>query len=155
LKDKDTDTQLALVVAAVPQLINNLGDRDLDVRMAVAESLGQIGPPARAAVPALTLAVNQGDAEMREKAILALQGIGQASVTAIPALIDVMGQEGYFQLGGGRGTGTKVRRAAAELLGQFGKDASAAVPALRKALQDPDAETREAAAGALLRITNP
>jgi len=45
-----------------------------------------------------------------------------------------------------------VRQTAADLLGRFGPAAVAAVPALRRALDDSDAEVRRAATDALLSI---
>ncbi|MGH7162395.1 MAG: HEAT repeat domain-containing protein, partial [Planctomycetota bacterium] len=49
----------------------------------------------------------------------------------------------------------KVREAAAEALGESGKDAASAAPALREALQDPERAVRLAAARALERIEPP
>jgi HEAT repeat protein len=46
----------------------------------------------------------------------------------------------------------EVRAAAARALGKLGKMAAKAAPALQKALDDPDAEVRLAAAEALLLL---
>src|SRR5262245_27670468 len=151
--EADKPRQLALLQTAVPALVQLLSTRDLDVRMAVEETIEKYGPAAQEAVPLLTKYINNGDAESREKAILALQGVGLASRPAIPELIEALGRKTYAQVSGSRGSGAKVRRAAAELLGKFGKEASAAIPALRKALADEDEDVRRAATDALLQIT--
>ena len=95
-----------------------------------------------------------GDVEIRVAVVEALKDIGLASAPAIPELIKALGHPDG-----------RVRRAAAELLGQFGtadpKDKAAAAalqaartaePQLRRLLDDADPEVRRAASDALLRL---
>ena len=51
--------------AAVPALIEALGDEDAGVRRHAASLLGKIGPGAEAAVPALIAALKDEDGEVR------------------------------------------------------------------------------------------
>jgi len=127
---------------AVPALALALSDPDLDVRVTAASTLEAYGPAARAAIPALADGAGRGDPEFRRAAMYALQAIGsEASRAALPNLIVDL-----------RSDDPRVRRTAAETLGHFGAAARNAVPALRLALQDEDADVRQAASDALLSI---
>jgi HEAT repeat protein len=72
---------------AVPALIERLWDDDVTVRSAAAESLGRIGPEAKAAVPALQamLADDQGE-DLHSVAAEALSLIGPVARAAVPTL---------------------------------------------------------------------
>jgi HEAT repeat protein len=127
---------------AVRGLTDLLCYPDLDVRLAGVTALAAFGPLARDAVPVLVKVVlSKDDDDMRVGAIRALEMIGTDAAPAIPALITVLSQ----------GT-DRVRRAAAVLLGKFGPAARSALPALRRALNDPDADTRRFASDAILSI---
>jgi HEAT repeat protein len=115
---------------------------DLDVRLAGVTALAAFGPLARDAVRALiNIVLRRDDDDMRVGAIRALEAIGTDAAPAIPALISVLTQGS-----------DRVRRAAAVLLGKFGPAARSALPALRRALNDPDADTRRFASDAILSI---
>ena len=60
----------------VSALIQALKDDDRDVRMEAAESLGEIGPEAKAAVPALIQALKDDNFNVRRGAAMALLTIG-------------------------------------------------------------------------------
>jgi HEAT repeat protein len=130
---------------AVPALVRLLRDPDLDVRLAAIETLGRFGPPARDAATALAGAVTSGDVEQRIAAIAGLEGIGKdAAGVAIPALTQALGA-----------ADPRLKRAAAASLERYaeagidlGPDA---IAALRRALNDPDADVRRFASDALLR----
>jgi HEAT repeat protein len=49
----------------------------------------------------------------------------------------------------------RVRQVAAEALGRFGPAAGSALPALQRALSDPDPDVRRVAGDAILDIENP
>ena len=110
-----------------------------------ADTLGEIGPQAREAIEALVINVGDGDAENRIKAMNALVRIGgNAGERATPKLVEAL-----------RDADVRIRRVAAETLGQFGPSASAALPALRSALRDIDATVRLNASEAILSIAPP
>ena len=130
---------------AVPALARSLSDPDIDVRLTAAATLEGYGSGARAAIPALATAVAKGDSDVRRAAMYALQAVGpEASRAATPYLMASL-----------RNDDPRVRRTAAETLGSFGPQARNAVPALRRALQDEDADVRQAASDALLNIMPP
>jgi HEAT repeat protein len=61
--------------AAVPALSRHLKDADRNAREAAAESLGNIGPDAKASIPALTEALKDEDAAVRQAAGAALKKV--------------------------------------------------------------------------------
>jgi len=110
-------------------------------RSAAAESLGAIGPAARAALPSLlTTALNSNDAA-RVYAIDALGQIHSDAGTVVPALINCLtdGKPG-------------IRAVAARALGYFGSNAQQAIPELSKLLEDQDRSIRKAAEQAMRQI---
>ncbi|MCI0458128.1 MAG: HEAT repeat domain-containing protein [Gemmataceae bacterium] len=126
----------------VPGLASLVSDPDLEVSKEAADTLGGFGAEAKGAVPALIRATGVGDAEMRVKAITTLGTLGaEVASPAVPALIAALGHPDE-----------RVRREAARSLGKFGAAARPARDALRRALDDPDAEARAAASDALLSI---
>jgi HEAT repeat protein len=113
-----------------PALIEALHSADRDVRRAAARSLGQLG---KSAFPALgkAKALQDPDPEARRLVIEALSWMGQAAVAPLTAAL--------------KDKSADVRRAAARSLGNLGKDAQSAVPALEIAASDPVEEVRTAA----------
>lgn len=93
------------------------------------------------AAPAIVAALSEADPAALEKVRAAVQ-------IAAPAARDMVGP----LVQGLRHAEPSVRLGAATALGALGSSASAAVPALRSALDDPDAGVRDAAAAALKRI---
>jgi HEAT repeat protein len=79
---------------------------------------------------------------VRAEAAFGLMGYLPPPTEAVPALLAALGQE----------TDKKVRVALIRTLGHVGPGARAAVPALRTAVRDPDADIRDAAASALSLI---
>jgi HEAT repeat protein len=126
---------------AVAGLAPLLKDDNADARLGAAAALQRYGAAARGAVAELSAAVKEGDDEVRLRAIAALAAIGpEAGKDAVAALVKAL-QAGE----------PDVRAAAAGALGQVAPGDKAAREALRKALDDPDAEVRGAASAALLR----
>jgi HEAT repeat protein len=131
--------------AATPGLSGLLFHPDLDVRLAAAKALEQMGPYAREAVPALARAILDGDAEARMAVMYALVSIGPKNTAeAIPNLIKSLSVE--------VAPDARLRRTAAEALGKLGPAARSALPALRRALGDDDSEVRVNASDAILNI---
>ena len=128
---------------SVRQIACLLADPDLSVRISTAQTLETIGALAREVAPALALAVSQGDVEARIPAMYVLHRLPpEAAQAAVPQLADVL-----------RHPDPRLRRAAAETLGRIGPLARPALPALRRALGDEDAEVRVLASDAILNIS--
>ena len=72
---------------AIPMLIDALKDKDAVVRGEIAESLGFIGPDAKAATPAVRALLRDSIPEVRSKAAFALGGFGEDAKAAVPDLI--------------------------------------------------------------------
>ena len=149
-------------VAALARLVM---DEDPDVSVAAAITLQGIGKPAAdaidalpeeeraASLDALSLAVTNGgrtaapnrDVETRLLAMRVLVSLGgNPARHSIPRLIEALTDPD-----------ARVRRAAAETLGQFGPGARDALPALRAALRDEHSEVRLMASEAILSIDPP
>ncbi|HEY0670879.1 MAG TPA: HEAT repeat domain-containing protein [Longimicrobiales bacterium] len=122
---------------AVQSLIGALSDKDADVRLSAAQSLG--GLEDERAIIALSNALrNDSDARVRKMAAWALGNIEDAR--AIPALTHALRNDRDIE----------VRRTAVWALGQI--EDRAAVPALSDAMRDNDAEVRSMAIWALGQI---
>jgi HEAT repeat protein len=72
--------------AAVPDLVEALGDPDSSLRVAAAMALENMGPAAADAVPALTKAIGAREPAVRQAAVKALGAIGPAAEAALPTL---------------------------------------------------------------------
>jgi HEAT repeat protein len=146
--ERDLKTALPVLVRlGMPALTEALKDKHEGTRAAAAAAVGKIGPDARDALPLLLEIAKDKKADRltREYAVRSLvrvSGPGDAA-TLLPTLIDALGDAGAH---------ADVRKAAAEMLARLGKDASGAVLALGKALQDKDANVRRAVAYALEKI---
>jgi hypothetical protein len=110
----------------VPLLTTALRDGDWSVRKRAAESLGRMGPSAKAAVPALFALLSSE--EDRDAARGALREIDAVGPEALPALIKAL------EVDDGR-----VRYYAVFYLGKLGPAAKEALPALRR-LTDDDSD---------------
>ncbi len=113
-------------------------DVQASVRGMAAVRLGKLGPPAAGAAPALADALADPDEGVRRKAADALVALGAAAVTPAAGKLDA--------------ADAGVRRLAVFVLGKLGPDAKPALDALRKRLQDPDAEVKQLAELAIRRI---
>ena len=148
LRNRDGSTAYLAAVAlgdlgaqaerAVPGLVAAVGHSDDDTRRAAAYSLGRIGA---IAIPAIRGALAHGDDRTKCQAVEALGWIGPA---AVGPLIDALVNPN-----------PPTRRSAARALGRLGAAAKEAEPALVKAVNDPQAEVRDAAAEALRQIRSP
>jgi len=119
------------------ELIQQLQNDDVQVRMRAAGALGNLGPRAKQAIPALAnvLQDSNEDHNVHSRAVQALTGMGPE---ALPALIKAL-QDGK----------TIVRRFAAGALVGMGPEA---VPALIAALEDEDRNVRVISVQSLGRI---
>ncbi len=134
----------AMGTPAVGALIGALRDGDWRIRDRAAETLGDMGLPARAALPALMQAIQDESEEVRSHAAEALGTVGQLEPTTAPALIS-----------GLRDENERVRCNATLALARLGAHAKDAVDALQAVLSDEDRYVRGDAAHALHRIGTP
>jgi len=128
-------------VADVPVLVQGLDDKNPHNRADAADELGLIGRAARDAVPALALRVAQ-DADPL------------VAVRAAEALLRIDPHEKFvaFLSSALEHEQAKVRRAAAQSLGNVGALAVTALPKLIDCLKDSDGDVRWAAVATLGRI---
>jgi HEAT repeat protein len=154
-----------------------IDDPDEETSHAAILALAAIGPAAKEAVPALVEALKQPDRSDRFAIIYALGTIGKAAAAAKPALLAILGDStdeaavvaawSLVKIDPSPAVTAKtvpvltsaltsplpiIRRGAAEALGESGRAAKAAVPALERALKDADNSVRDAAAAAIKRI---
>ncbi|MGO8670387.1 MAG: HEAT repeat domain-containing protein [Capsulimonadaceae bacterium] len=131
----------APTVSDIPDLIRALKDPDPRIRIDAAGALGRIGPPAAPAVSALGDAIKGVDVGVTDFAAGALVRIGTA---ALPTLETAL-----------HDPDARVRRCAANALGQMGPPAAPAATALAAALTDARPVVRGAAAFSLGEIGPP
>jgi HEAT repeat protein len=121
--------ECALALAAIgsetiPILAKALTNANANIRAEAASGIGFLGTDAEPLTPTLIHLTKDKDRSVRISAILALK-VGSNSST-VPRLIQLL--EDPDEL---------VRKLAAEVLGEIGKGADAAVPALEKTARDP------------------
>jgi hypothetical protein len=105
--------------AAVPVLIDLLGDEDDEVRYWSCSTLFWIGPDASEAVPTLATMLRSDNLYDRRNAVHALAAIGPKSGAALPELIEALKEEDAY-----------VNWHAAFALAELGPEAKEAMPAL-------------------------
>jgi HEAT repeat protein len=127
---------LAEMEVAIPALRDALKGKDAAIRQRVVQVLGSLGVPA---VEALRVALKDELFEVRMETLRSLVDIGKPAI--VPALGDALGD-----------SRVEIRRAAARVLGQLGRNAKAAVPALTGALKDKDDEVLGSVALTLAQI---
>jgi HEAT repeat protein len=128
------DAEDRIVKELVPVLIENVSDKNDDVRRDAIFVLSVLGRSARAALPTLIECLELADESsgwIRD----ALRGIGPESV---PPLLDLA-----------KNPDPRVRKRAVEALGEFHGSSSAPIPILIEALSDKDEEVRREAAVSL------
>jgi len=161
--------------AAIPTLIEALDDREGAVRAMAARVLAWHGAKAAKAVPALIRAYEQGSGWVSAQAADTLRCLGPAAQAAVPALRKGLKDSDHLETramtaralwlldpGGADMVPVLVevleqddhggRYSAIETLGWMKERARAAVPALRKMLEDPRMHYRNEVALNLFRI---
>jgi HEAT repeat protein len=137
------------------ELLRGLENSNPGARAMAATSLSRMGPGAEPAVPSLARALADQNLNVRYWAASALKAVGPAAHAAVTDLVKTLDTfpGGSPALDGPVRYYADVRSGAAEALGAIGSRATGAVPALKKALNDPDPAVRGAVAEALQRIT--
>jgi hypothetical protein len=129
-------------ISAVPDLMQIYQTNGSPTcQSAVIESLGAIGPGAKAAVPLLAASMKSPFSENRTVTLIALAQIHAAPDLVVPVFINSLADRNPI-----------TRQFAARGLGTFGPDASAAVPVLLEMLNLPDSSLRDRAVEALKQI---
>jgi HEAT repeat protein len=158
--------------AAIPELTKLMNDPEITARAdRAAVSLAKMG---KLAMPTFLTALTNGAVHVRSRAAFHLQDLGTNALPAVPMLVKTLADEDWipaqaacWTLGALRAEPELVVPALAKLvegpkagcrmpalvaLGRFGAEARAALPAVVKALNDSDAEVREAATNAVRKI---
>ena len=72
------------------ELVQQLGQGDVEARRAAARALGKLGDQASSALPTLHDAVSDADAEVRRLSIYALGQLGTTAESSLPALTEAL-----------------------------------------------------------------
>ncbi len=131
--------------AAAPAAVAALADTDLQVQQTAAYALGKIGPGAKEAVAPLKKLTASTDDLVKLTAIWALLQIGPRSDDLVKMALPLL-------TAGLKSTQELVRIEAAISLGEIGKGAATALPALEAAANDPSSSVRGAASEAIKKI---
>jgi HEAT repeat protein len=121
----------------VPLLRDAVTDRDISVRIASVEALGELGAEARV-VPLLTTALEDRDLSVR---LTAEESLARGGAESVPQLIEAL-----------RSPSTKVRLGVVRALALMGPAANVATKALESIKGGTDAALSKAAAAALSEI---
>ena len=132
---------------AIPSIIEALKNQDANVRSNAVNVLAEIGLAAKAAVPAIEEALKDQDVNVRSNASNALVKIRMSIIAneknikheqevEVLRLIKVLKGDNYNDDQFLQGVRYKDHYMAAEMLGNIGPNAKAAIPALREALKD-------------------
>lgn len=125
-------------LVTVDDLIVSLNDKDVTTRINAAVSLAEKGSDALVALPYLIDCLNDEKHEMRKTVSDAVISFGQE---AIPYLLGAL-----------KNDDPNIRRNAAYCLGEIGKPAEAAIPALKKLLHDSNKQVTWVADNAIKKI---
>ncbi|MCX6093410.1 MAG: HEAT repeat domain-containing protein [Candidatus Bipolaricaulota bacterium] len=119
---------------AVPHLLEALRNGTAVARREATNALGRIRPVSPEALAALVFALEDDDRDLRSSVVCALGAIGpEGRGTAVPALARAL-----------EDTDPSVRRWAVGALAEFRTEAREALPALARALADPELRSRAA-----------
>jgi HEAT repeat protein len=163
---------------AVPELIAIVNGQDAKLKMEALFAIAAIGPGAGAATPAATAALKHADPHVQQTAAYALGKIGPAAKDAVAPLKQLTASNddlvkltavwALLQIGprsddlvkmalpllsaGLKSQQELVRIEAAMSLGEIGKPAASALPALEGAANDTSSSVRSAVADAIKKI---
>ncbi len=130
---------------AMNTLIECVKGTDVNARQQAVQFLGTLGKSARDAAPALRRTLRDPSIPLRVAAAGALWKITGETETSVPVLVKALKPSPI----------NYARYQAADWLGQMGPAAKAALPALRKLRDDPDAALRGNVVQAIQRINAP
>jgi HEAT repeat protein len=128
-------------LGAVPDLNKAIADPELQVSLPAAKALWRITGETEPAVTLFKRALAEGEGGDRSYSLEALMLVGLAAETALPEIIDALAAREFY-----------VRKAAARAAGALGPNARAALPELKKLLNDQLPSVRAEAATAIKAI---
>jgi HEAT repeat protein len=158
VRDAASDALAQIGQPTVLALLKALGHKDEAIRDGAARTLGKLGPLAQESFPALKAAISESQDWVRSSVIRAIGRVGQHPKVVVPLLSQVFRDEkeyvarmaalealhdadpdGTFAIPvlveGLKDPDGAILGAAARTLGQFGRNAKTAVPALTEALR--------------------
>ena len=118
-----------------------LEDTNPITRLAAIHAVGKMGPDARAAIPVLVETIRQTRNHDRRILVACNNALLEMGQEIVPYIIPLLKDDDW-----------EMRRGAAGTLGMLGPEAKDAVPALTKALNDPNPAVRMKAEEALKKI---
>ena len=130
--------------AALPLLIEGLGDHWGATRHASATALRLIGPRAAPAIPRLAAALHDPQESLRVDYLWALAVIGSAAAPALPEIAGLMNRDEF-----------PIRYAACYAAGSIGPSASTVIPVLLNNLESRDEFLQFISAWAFVQISPP
>jgi len=128
---------------SVSAIARHLTSHDIYVRSGAAFALQELGPGAREALPGLRQLLSDDDEGVRAMAVQAVAAVGRGDSSSAEAFLAILA---------GPAAEGNARWKAARALGRMGGGAAVAVPALVRAIDDPNGHVRREAASALGRI---
>jgi HEAT repeat protein len=129
----------------VPVLLETAGPgADARMRLAVAASLGQLGPEAKAGVPIMAGALAEADKPTRMAILTGLRKLGPAAKDTIPKLTDLLQD---------KDKDTRLQILA--ILADLGKDAQPTISTVIGVFEEDDKQLRAAAVNVLGKIGRP
>ena len=123
---------------SVSTLTNALGSRSANVRQAVAQILGELGPDASGAIPFLEARLDDAEPRVVLQCAYALWKVDQQTHGAVSLMVKLLSH-----------TNAEIRAGAAAVLGEFRDESIEAVPALLRTLCDASPEVRAMSARSL------
>ena len=123
----------------VEKLMTDLKNKNVNVRAMAADTLSCLGVVALPAVPLMIELFNEPNGEARLNMVIAVAHFGKL---AVPALAETLNSKDK-----------EIRRGACIALEKIGPQASSAIPALKKLLDEPGYDVSLAAERAIKRIT--
>lgn len=151
LQEPDYAPEAALALsfmgsAAVPALQDAINSNDAIVRREALRALGKLRERAsidpKIVVPLLLRAIDDPDPAVRNVAVTYLGIVRDEPAAEVAGLIAALADEN-----------AEVRQAAAAALAEYGTLAERAIPALKKAANDPDEEVRREAGRTLVHLS--
>ena len=138
----------------VGRLVTQLKNPDAGIRARAAFALKELGPTAKTALPALATALSDTNLNVRYWAATTLKQFGPEAVSAVPALVMSLKTfpGGTPKLEGPHRYFADIRSVSAEALGAIGPGSKDAIPALKEATKDKNADVQAAAVMALKNI---